>query len=81
MRGPLPVDFILSSSESILFDGETSKKIRLTDQMETLLTLKFMAIKTGTINFPTVSLQLINDRSTAIIWECTPSLFVRYQHD
>lgn len=81
MRGTFPTEFVLTESDDILFEGETSKRVRFTEQMETIATLKFMAVKTGTINFPTISILVVNDRGTTVIWQKTPSLFVRYQHD
>ena len=77
---PFAVDIIIDSNDDFLLDGETSKHVVLPQEMGVLLQVNYMAIKTGELKFPTISVLYVSERVTSTIWQNSPSVYAEYSH-
>ena len=79
-KEPFSVDILIDSNEDFLLDGETSKKVLLPQDMSVLLQVNFMAIRTGELKFPTISVFYVSERGTSTIWQNSPTVYSEYSH-
>ena len=79
LKESFPVDIHIDSSNDFLFDGETDRRERLEKEEKLLASVNFMALRTGELSFPTISIVFVSERTSTILWQDTPSVFVKYQ--